>query len=1789
MRSLLLTPALLAGCLITADPLKGADSRPSLLGDDAGIVLVSPEGDDPLFAREGTEVVIDLLASIPLAVEAAEEGATITQVRLDGGHPLRFVEERSDAGGPIYRFARTLDGTEDSELKAARAELVSGFDASRSAVVRSQPLFTTDFVPPDAACLLSPRTAGASDAVSLRVTLTEPLAGGAPPEVTADDPRIAVGAPEQLDALEYLFPILPEADANIDGYTVLIQGTDRAGNPQPGTSMCEASSRTGTILGRGPQLDGDVEVEITPGRSNLVQGARWVRTEAGDPTVVTVRIPTVEPIVSTGHTVTLSGLPLTPVPGDPQAWSFAVAEGTPEGAKDLDARLVDAAGNALVLRRTDVVRFDLTPPEADCLISPREALAGDAVTLRVFASEPLLDGAPEVSADAPEIEADLTLSAGSEHRYALSLREPTDLASYTLTLAAVDRAGNPPRGGSLCDEPDRQGSWFGQPLDLTGDVTLDADPSVMDGGVPLAREGATVTVSLATNKAVNTARSRVDLDGALLTPAGPGQWTRVLTGDEGDGLKTLRAELFDHGGNRIAFTRSGVLRTDFTPPQAGCVLSPSQANSGSEVTLLVFPSEPLRGDGPLVSASAPEIDVLPLGAEGSGFRYQLTQITPANLLEYQLTITAEDLAGNPQQGDSLCPASSRSGAWFAIAPSLVGTPSITVTPSITRDGRPVARAGALVTVTLPTAAPISPTASRVRLSGVDLTFDGDHRWTRTLDGSEGDGLKVLDAQLVDPAGNLTAVRSADLPNPIELITDFTAPLATATVLERAPFYAPAVLSDGVTTLFTDRDPFTDAPITATLTVYASEPLAGAANLTVEGPSPASFSGGAPNGNLVSFSRPSVTGMSEGDYRFRVVLTDEVGNTSEPQLLDRVLRVDRTGPSQTPDVDHPSKITYQRRPWGTGSADPAARFRVDGQSFAVIPSATVVARATTGSFLGSAVAGASGTFTDLRIPSDTAEVWLSQLDLAGNPSPQRRVRNIRWEASLGGKVPGSTLTNPHELREALQHRTSRTPPGLRESLSVPAPGAPVSATGGMLWSRASMGPMPTNRINPSASVDPVRGHAVLFGGITQTPFQSSRTLWRWDGLDWLDAVDSADGPRARQYAGLSWDPAAQATLLYGGGVIGDIYDDTWRWSGGGWTRLNPSGDTPGPRMDHAMTHDPRHGRVLLFGGRDTSANFQAGNLRNDTWAWDGRRWQSILTATAPTPRSTTVMVWDPVDERHILFGGLAVNPLGDTWAFDGQDWSSVSASGPDPRHSFCMGWDPVSERIILFGGRDASFTPRADTWAFDGQGWTPLSPAHSPPALAEGVCTQDPVSGELLLLSGRGGASAYNPDLWAWTGETWAPRSTNLRPAVRNSAAMAFDPARGETVFVGGGTGAELGQVWRWDGHRWSVDNDLSPAPPNLERATMAWDPLAEELVLFGGRDAIESYQNLTWAWDGERWFDRSPLVSPPGRWNAAMATVPDGIALHGGNSGNVRDDYWSWLGGTWSNLSFLTGSFPAQDHAMVFDETRFELVSFGPIGGEVFAQTMILDGSSPWTAANPSVQPPSRRWATLSWSPGRERALHFGGESGGADIWQWDGEAWSIAPAVNASLPPYVSARAAFDRTREQLVTAIAPSGLTSGPMQTHLLDTGAQHSPALYFVVDYSAAAAEGPIQAIEARVQAGGTGWPDGQAAHGARLLVWDVDRWRELAAHSATAASPAPLCATIRRIDAPAASPGCAALLDDDALSRLVVGEPRKRIHLAVVPVHPNGPGGSSSAWGEVRVSDASLSVNYRLPAE
>lgn len=196
-----------------------------------------------------------------------------------------------------------------------------------------------------------------------------------------------------------------------------------------------------------------------------------------------------------------------------------------------------------------------------------------------------------------------------------------------------------------------------------------------------------------------------------------------------------------------------------------------------------------------------------------------------------------------------------------------------------------------------------------------------------------------------------------------------------------------------------------------------------------------------------------------------------------------------------------------------------------------------------------------------------------------------------------------------------------------------------------------GPVPANRLSPTFAYSPVDQALVMFGGKA-----SYRDTWVMDvqTQTWIRMngiyADSAPPARTQVQHAMAYDPVHQKFVLFGGECrdsrcgYGVPINDLWTYdlATNTWTELHPP-VSPAPRLQHNFVYDPDLQVFVMYAGRDYSRAF------NDLWVYDlgTNTWTEVSTATAPTARSLTMLNYDRVTKRFVLYGGTG-NSTRDVW-------------------------------------------------------------------------------------------------------------------------------------------------------------------------------------------------------------------------------------------------------------------------------------------------------------------------------------------------------------------------------------------------------------------------------------------------------------------------------------------------------------------------------------------------------------
>lgn len=264
------------------------------------------------------------------------------------------------------------------------------------------------------------------------------------------------------------------------------------------------------------------------------------------------------------------------------------------------------------------------------------------------------------------------------------------------------------------------------------------------------------------------------------------------------------------------------------------------------------------------------------------------------------------------------------------------------------------------------------------------------------------------------------------------------------------------------------------------------------------------------------------------------------------------------------------------------------------------------------------------------------------------------------------------------------------------------------------------------------------------------------------------------------------------------------------------------------------------------------------------AWSTPAWLDItsFSHTQLPVIETTAGAWDTNASEIVVYGGDSDSGYFDTgWTYADGNWSVVNPRGdPGPLNGMVLGDDPSDGGVVLFGGIQSASPVRYNntTWLFRDGSWSADPTRVDPPARYEASMVYDPALGGDLLFGGLNlsvGNSVLN-DLWLFQHGLWSRVHATTPPPGRDYAAMAYDPLLNETVVFGGfvdDTGAFLNDTWAFSAGSWHHLETGADSPPALAGAMMDFDPDLGGIVLTGGVEASEASSNVTWFFNGTTW------------------------------------------------------------------------------------------------------------------------------------------------------------------------------------------------------------------------------------------------------------------------------------------------------------------------------------------------
>ncbi len=548
--------------------------------------------------------------------------------------------------------------------------------------------------------------------------------------------------------------------------------------------------------------------------------------------------------------------------------------------------------------------------------------------------------------------------------------------------------------------------------------------------------------------------------------------------------------------------------------------------------------------------------------------------------------------------------------------------------------------------------------------------------------------------------------------------------------------------------------------------------------------------------------------------------------------------------------------------------------------------------------------------------------------------------------------------------------------------------------------------PGRRAAHVMSYDPVRARVVLFGGRVGTT--NLNDTWIYKNGDWTK-LEPATAPPGRFLAGAAYDSTRDRLVLFGGSqysadgkTVTGIYD-TWEFDGTNWTQRSSSGPTA---IKPVLVYDAAHDQVLMLAMNDKSESLM---YQYDAAAGS---WKQLTPSKLPSCVNEASMVFNVADQKPFFNGGVCVGSSGteDNMEWDGTTWTTLTVLTNSGRvFGAAMTYDIDTSQVVLFGGTNVLSVTNSSTLVFGGTVWLDISSAGLDPAPRSLYAfVTDPVNNTIWMYGGIDDLRTFD-DLWKYQNGQWEEVFTGSEPASCIYPSAAWDTDRNKMVVICAADSA----TYEFDGTGWTALSGLKTVPPTRRFSAMVYDPTLKKTILFGGWDT-SSYLDQTWTWDGTAWTRVAKNKPPPSRTLAAMWYDPTlkKTVLYGG-LGRVTStdrltrfsDMWTFDGSNWTQLT-PSGGTPGMRYGaeVAVDPQTNKLLLFGGmrvdtnagIQTQVYAaDTWQWDGTA-WTKLSPSVVPPGRENARLTFDPIRNELVMFSGFAGRyfADTWGYTNGVW---------------------------------------------------------------------------------------------------------------------------------------------------------------------------------------------------
>lgn len=506
-------------------------------------------------------------------------------------------------------------------------------------------------------------------------------------------------------------------------------------------------------------------------------------------------------------------------------------------------------------------------------------------------------------------------------------------------------------------------------------------------------------------------------------------------------------------------------------------------------------------------------------------------------------------------------------------------------------------------------------------------------------------------------------------------------------------------------------------------------------------------------------------------------------------------------------------------------------------------------------------------------------------------------------------------------------------------------------------------------NESGSDDLVIVGAFTADAALGTPLMS---VARWNGSAWSQV---GDGLRAGTNDVATATNASGQTTIYASGTFtlglnGQSLSKLAQFTGGTWRPVGQGVDGSVSDIEVMRNSDGAE-ELYVAGTFSTVGTPSISNLAR----WNGQAWSALGDGPGAGVTAITVIRRAGQPDRLLVATSLSMT-ITRLQEWDGSTWTflaDIAASTITDLNLFpvCGEGDELFVSGVMTAEQGIAYASRLTNC-----GWTIRYPAAWPEARLARNFAYDSDRGVLVLVSGSAGAVLS--DTWEFNGEFWTKRNISSPPGVYRSS-MAYDPIRQKMVIYGGYDGVSVGSTtWEYDGVTW-VARTL-PGPGPRQRHAMAFDPERGVMVLFGGNNTGTTFLGDTWTYNGIAWTLASNS-GPSSRRYPAMAFDPTSgrMLLYGGvggsGNGQCLRDTWAWNGSAWTSLS-VDSPLALELAAMAWDPHSHRMLLIGGGCGTSFSKSAAEWTGQEWLASSGA---PSRTSMALVFYPASDSLVTFGG------------------------------------------------------------------------------------------------------------------------------------------------------------------------------------------------------------------